>query len=239
MAAKDLITSGGAGSVRLLVGQRSDRPLGRPDHGLLGRHREILQASNSLAFLRRALQRLRRQTAAPAPVPDPERAIRAYMPVFVCRVQNTNTALNQQARVSITSTGLQCWRSSKRRRLHGNAPHLGILPHPHQPHERREALATAGRATWYPVRPQNSPGTTAIGRPAICIVPNSYGDPLEGTGIQTSQGNLNARGAFAALLMHTYELQGYQWDGGAGCCARFPTPIRSCCIPKTSSGLWE
>src|SRR5215475_8113298 len=35
-----------------------------------------------------------------------------YMPVFVCRVQNTDTATNQQARVSILSNGLQCWRSA-------------------------------------------------------------------------------------------------------------------------------
>ncbi len=47
---------------------------------------------------------------------------------------------------------------------------------------------------------------------ADLYVPNSYGDALEGSGVQTSQGYMNARGVFAELKMHTYELQGYQWD---------------------------
>src|SRR5690348_9454934 len=33
-----------------------------------------------------------------------------YRPVTVAKVTNTNMALNQQARVQVTSTGLQCWR---------------------------------------------------------------------------------------------------------------------------------
>jgi hypothetical protein len=44
-------------------------------------------------------------------------------------------------------------------------------------------------------------------------VPASYGDPLDNSsGILQSQGNLTARGQFAELKMHTYELAGYQWD---------------------------
>jgi hypothetical protein len=47
--------------------------------------------------------------------------------------------------------------------------------------------------------------------------PNSYGDPLESSGVQESQGALSVvassgAGTFAELKMHTYELQGYQWD---------------------------
>ncbi len=47
---------------------------------------------------------------------------------------------------------------------------------------------------------------------ADLYVPGSYGDPLEGAGVQTSQGNLTARGQNAELKLHTYELAGYQWD---------------------------
>jgi hypothetical protein len=43
-------------------------------------------------------------------------------------------------------------------------------------------------------------------------VKGSYGDPLEGSGVQTSQGALTCRGQFAELKLHTYELAGYQWD---------------------------
>ncbi len=135
-----------------------------------------------------------------------------YMPVFVCRVQNSNTSLNQQARVSVTSTGLQCWRMA------------GGVAYP-------ETLLT-----WavYPTLSSLMNAVTALGNgwqgqvvananaqyagdygnwpSADLYVPGSYGDALEGAGIQSSQGNLNARGVFAALLMHTYELQGYQWD---------------------------
>jgi hypothetical protein len=41
---------------------------------------------------------------------------------------------------------------------------------------------------------------------ADLYVPSSYGD-----GVQ-SQGALTARGQFAELKLHTYELAGYQWD---------------------------
>jgi hypothetical protein len=135
-----------------------------------------------------------------------------YMPVFVCRVQNTNTALNQQARAAVTATGLQLTRVAS-----------GVL--------YTETLLTW---TAYPTLSGLMNAVTALGNgwqgevvssatsqfagdygnwpSSDLYVPNSYGDPLEGSGVQTSQGNLNARGVFAALLMHTYELQGYQWD---------------------------
>src|SRR5262249_60694256 len=48
---------------------------------------------------------------------------------------------------------------------------------------------------------------------ADLYVPGSYGDALEGGGVLQSQGALScAAGSFAEVKMHTYELQGYQWD---------------------------
>jgi hypothetical protein len=44
-------------------------------------------------------------------------------------------------------------------------------------------------------------------------VPASYGDPFDNSsGTLQSQGNLTARGQFAEIKLHTYELAGYQWD---------------------------
>lgn len=135
-----------------------------------------------------------------------------YMPVFVCRVGNFNTSQNQQARVSITATGLQCWRMAS-----GVAVTETLLTWASYP--TLTALMNAVTALgngW-----QGQVMSSATGQyagdygnwpSADLYVPNSYGDPLEGSGIQTSQGNLNARGTYAALLLHTYELQGYQWD---------------------------
>src|SRR5262249_20691704 len=48
---------------------------------------------------------------------------------------------------------------------------------------------------------------------ADLYVPGSYGDALEGGGVLQSQGALScAAGSFAEVKMHTYELQGFQWD---------------------------
>jgi hypothetical protein len=135
-----------------------------------------------------------------------------YMPVFVCRVQNMDTATNQQARVSILSNGLQCWRSasgvsiSETLLTWASYPTLGSL---------MNAVTALGNG-WQGQVVQSATAQYAndYGNwpSADLYVPNSYGDALEGAGIQSSQGNLNARGVFAAILMHTYELQGYQWD---------------------------
>jgi hypothetical protein len=45
---------------------------------------------------------------------------------------------------------------------------------------------------------------------ADLFIPPSFGDGAASGGGQ--QGALNARGQFAELKMHTYELAGYQWD---------------------------
>jgi hypothetical protein len=135
-----------------------------------------------------------------------------YMPVFVCRVGNFNTALNQQARVSITSTGLQCWRMAS-----GVATTETLLTWSSYPTLQSLMNAVSALGNGWQGQVVTSATSEFAGDygnwpSADLYVPSSYGDSLEGVGIQTSQGNLNGRGCWAALLMHTYELQGYQWD---------------------------
>src|SRR5579884_3011889 len=135
-----------------------------------------------------------------------------YIPVFVFRVGNFNMPLNEQARVSVTSTGLQCWRSAN-----GTAYTETLLTWASYPTLSLLMNAVSALGNGWQGQVVSSATSQYAGDygnwpSADLYVPNSYGDPLEGAGAQTSQGNLNARGTWAALLMHTYELQGYQWD---------------------------
>ncbi|HEY7423032.1 MAG TPA: hypothetical protein VH682_02205 [Gemmataceae bacterium] len=127
-----------------------------------------------------------------------------YRPVTVLKIINNNTASIQRATVQVTSTGITLtWVAS------------GVV-------------STDASSTYasFPtiqgiVNNVNSLGNgwsaQAVGLPngdyglfpsADLYVPSSYGD---GT-TTTSQGALTARGTFAELKLHTYELQGYQWD---------------------------
>jgi hypothetical protein len=132
-----------------------------------------------------------------------------YRPVTVLKVINTNTVLNQQARVQVTSTGLQCWRMAS-----GTATTETLLTWASYPTLGQLAAAvTALGNGWSGQTVGDSvSGDYGLWPSADLYVPASYGDPLEGAGVQTGQGNLTARGANAELKMHTYELQGYQWD---------------------------
>jgi hypothetical protein len=130
-----------------------------------------------------------------------------YRPVTVLKVTNT-TAANVQARVSVTSTGLKLVRVN-----------AGVKT-------TDTSVTFAGNATLNTV----AAAVNALGSgwsaqvvgdsvnygswpSADLYWPNSYGDPLEGAGVQESQGALQCvAGSFAELKMHTYELQGYQWD---------------------------
>jgi hypothetical protein len=131
-----------------------------------------------------------------------------YRPVTVLKVTNATTA-NVQARVQVLSTGLQL--------VSVNA---GV-----------KTVVTAG-LTWVacPTLAGLAAAIVAVGNgwgaqyvgdsvnygswpSGDLYVPGSYGDALEGAGILQSQGALQCvAGSFAELKMHTYELQGYQWD---------------------------
>jgi hypothetical protein len=130
-----------------------------------------------------------------------------YRPVTVLKITNTALA-NVQARVSVTSAGLKLVRVN-----------AGVKT-------TDTSVTWAGNATLSAVAAAvnalgNGWSAQAVGDgtnygswpSADLYWPNSYGDPLEGAGVQESQGALQCvAGSFAELKMHTYELQGYQWD---------------------------
>ncbi len=134
------------------------------------------------------------------------------MPVFVCRVGNFNTTLNQQARVSVVNTGLQCWRSASGIGFTETLLSFASFPSLTSLMNAVSALGNGWQGEVVSSATSQFAGDYGNWPSADLYVPGSYGDPLEGVGVQSSQGNLNARGVWAAILMHTYELQGYQWD---------------------------
>jgi len=127
-----------------------------------------------------------------------------YRFVIVLRISNTNTALNQQARVQVQQTGLQLTRTAS-----GVAIVESLLTWAAYPTLAGLAAAVNALGNGWSAQITGESGDDYGLWPAGDLwVPSSYGD---GT-TATCQGNLNARGASAALMMHTYELQGYQWD---------------------------
>ena len=133
-----------------------------------------------------------------------------YRPVTVLKVINNNTVLNQQARVQATSTGLQLWRSAS-----GVAISETLLTWAGYPTLNALANAVIALGNGWGAQIVGDAGPTGdygLWPSADLYVAGSYGDPLEGAGVQTNQGNLTARGQNAELKMHTYELAGYQWD---------------------------
>jgi hypothetical protein len=128
-----------------------------------------------------------------------------YRPVTVLKVINNDQATNQQARVTVTKDGLTLVRVAS-----------GV-----------RSVDTS--VTWvsYPTLSAVASAVTALGHGWVgqivgdagaqygdyglwpssdLFVPQSYGQG------STSQGALTARGQNAELKLHTYELQGYQWD---------------------------
>jgi hypothetical protein len=136
-----------------------------------------------------------------------------YRPVTVLKVINNALSTNQQARVWITSTGLQCWRKAS-----GVAFTETLLTFSTYPTLQGLANAITALGNGWSAQPVGDSGQAGgqgdygLWPSSDLYVPGSYGDPLEGSGIQQSQGAMMCRGAFAELKMHTYELQGYQWD---------------------------
>jgi hypothetical protein len=131
-----------------------------------------------------------------------------YRPVTVLKVTNTTTA-NVQARVSVLSTGLQLVSVNAGVKTTVTAG-LTFAGNP-----TLSALAAAVNAVGNGWSAQYVGDNTNYGGwpSADLYVPASYGDALEGSGVLQSQGALQGvAGSFAELKMHTYELQGYQWD---------------------------
>jgi hypothetical protein len=130
-----------------------------------------------------------------------------YRPVTVVKITNL-TAGNVQARVSVTNVGLKLFRSSggvsttdTSVTFAGN-PTLTALVNAVNALGNGWSAQVVGDSVNYGGWPS-----------ADLFWPNSYGDPLEGTGIRESQGAMQCvNGSFAELKMHTYELAGYQFD---------------------------
>lgn len=123
----------------------------------------------------------------------------------VLYIINNNQMLNQQARVTVTSTGLQLWRMAS-----GVAFTETLLTYASYP--TLDAMMAAINALgngWTAWGDQGDPDY-GLWPSADLWVPPSYGDGV------TSQGALTARGQNCELKMHTYELAGYQWDAGRG-----------------------
>jgi hypothetical protein len=131
-----------------------------------------------------------------------------YRPVTVLKVTNTSAA-NVQARVSVLSTGLQLVsvNAGVKTTVTTGLTFAGNVT--------LSALAAAVNAVGNGWSAQVVGDGTNYGSwpSADLYVPASYGDALEGAGVLQSQGALQGvAGSFAELKMHTYELQGYQWD---------------------------
>jgi hypothetical protein len=125
-----------------------------------------------------------------------------YRPVTVLKVINSDQATNQQARVTVTQTGLTLLRVASGVRVVDTSITWATYPTLH-------AVATAVVALgngWSAQAIGGAAGDYGSWPSADLYIPPSYGN---GT---TSQGALTARGENAELKLHTYELAGYQWD---------------------------
>jgi len=116
-----------------------------------------------------------------------------YRPVTVLKVINTDTALNQQARVTVTGTGLTLFR-----------------------------MASGVPSTDTSVTFAANPTMTALAN-AIFALGSGWSAQVIGdyaswpsADLRTPQGALTAWGQNAELKMHTYELAGYQIDERRG-----------------------
>jgi hypothetical protein len=130
-----------------------------------------------------------------------------YRPVTVLKITNI-TAANVQARVAVTNLGLVLTR------VNGGVKTIDSSV-TWANNATLSALVAAVNALGNGWSAQYVGDSTNYGSwpSADLYWPNSYGDPLEGSGILQSQGALQCvAGSFAELKMHTLELQGYQWD---------------------------
>jgi hypothetical protein len=125
-----------------------------------------------------------------------------YRPVVVLKVQNSDTATNQQARVSITSTGLTLVRvasgvstTDTSVTFAGNVT-LGAV---------RDAVIALG--VGWTAQVVGDANDYALWPSGDLFVANSTGE---------QQGALTCRGAFAELKMHTNELAGFSFAARSG-----------------------
>jgi len=114
-------------------------------------------------------------------------------PVTVLTITNSNTALNQQARVTVTAAGLTLFRTAS-----------GVA-------STDTSVTFATHATLTTL----AAAVTALGNGWSAQVVGDYGS-WPSADLRAPQGALAACGQFAELKLHTYELAGYQIDERRG-----------------------
>jgi hypothetical protein len=124
-----------------------------------------------------------------------------YRQVTVLKVQNTDTATNQRATVAVTSTGLKLVRVAS-----GVTTTDTSVTWAGNPTLTAVANAVNALGAGWSAQAVGDPNDYGKWPSADLYVPPAFGDATAG------QGALTARGTFAELRLHTYELQGYQWD---------------------------
>jgi hypothetical protein len=125
-----------------------------------------------------------------------------YRPVTVMKITNTDTATNQQARVTVTRDGLILMRMASGAKIVDTSVTFSANP-------TLTSLALAVNALgtgWSAQVVGDGSGDYGLWPSSDLYVPPSYGGGTQ------SQGALTARGQNAELKLHTYELAGYQWD---------------------------
>jgi hypothetical protein len=124
-----------------------------------------------------------------------------YRPVTVLKIQNTDQATNQQARVAVTSTGLSLLRVASGVSTTDNSVTFAGNPTLTAMANAINALANGWSAQV--VGDSNDYGKWPSADLYVALPP---------WGNTQSQGALTARGQLAELKMHTWELAGYRWD---------------------------
>lgn len=130
-----------------------------------------------------------------------------YRPVTVLKIINSATTQNQQARVQVTSTGVQLTRVASGVLTTETLLTFATYPTLTAMATQINTLGNGWSAQYVGDQGQaGGQGDYGLWPSADLYIPTSYSDGL------TSQGNLTARGTQAELKMHTYELSGYQFD---------------------------
>jgi hypothetical protein len=127
-----------------------------------------------------------------------------YRPVTVLKIINNNTASIQRATVQVTATGITLTSVASGVTSTDTSSTYASFP-------TIQGIANNinGLGNGWSAQAIGLPsGDYGLFPSADLYVPSSYGDGAT----TTSQGALTARGAYAELKLHTYELQGYQWD---------------------------
>jgi hypothetical protein len=131
-----------------------------------------------------------------------------YRPVTVLKITNT-LAQNVQARVTVYNTGLSLYTNN------GGVATTVTAGLTFAGNPSVSSLTAAVNAVGNGWSAQYVGDSINYGNwpSADLYWPSAYGDGLEGVGILSAQGAQSCvLSGFAELKMHTYELQGFQWD---------------------------